>query len=63
MITTVSGPLVDAKDEARQAEVGTDLANAVVGLQRTVFSTVAAAVGLLIAVIGIATAIVLSRLP
>ena len=34
-VTTVTEPLVDAKDEARQAEVRTDIAQALLAIERT----------------------------
>ena len=38
MVTTVTEPLVDAKDDARQAELRTDIANALLTVEQRITS-------------------------
>ena len=55
MATVVTEPLVDAKDEARQAEVRTDIANALLSVEQRVTAIALWLAGLIIGVgIGVA---------
>ncbi len=55
MSTMVTEPLVDAKDEARQAEVRTDIANALLAVEKRVTAMTLWLAGLIIGVgIGVA---------
>lgn len=69
-MVAVSESLVDAKDEARQAEVRSDLAEALRGVERTIFRQTKWLVGILLGLGGIllgavavAVSIIVSRLP
>jgi hypothetical protein len=69
-MVTVTESLVDAKDEARQAEVRSDLSEALRGVEGTIFRQTKWLAGLLVGLAGIvvgglaaAVSIILSRLP
>ena len=55
MATVVTEPLVDAKDEARQAEVRTDIANALLSVEQR-FTAIALWLAALIVGVGIGVA-------
>ena len=69
-MVAVTESLMDAKDEARQAEVRSDLSEALRGVERTIFRQTKWLVGILLGIAGIllgglavAVSIILSRLP
>ena len=69
-MVVVTESLVDAKDEPRQAEVRSDLSEALRGVERTIFRQTKWLAGLLLCLAGIlvgglavAVSIILSRLP
>ena len=69
-MVAVTASLVDAKDEARQAEVRGDLYEALRGVERTIFHQTKWLAGILLGMAGIllgglavAVSIILSRLP
>ena len=68
-MTSVTEALVDAKDEARQAEVRTDIAGALLTIlsgqresDRAAFHRTMWSLGAIIAALAIATAIILAQL-
>lgn len=69
-MAAVTESLVDAKDEARQAEVRSDLAEALRGVDRTILRQTKWPAGVLLGMAGtflgglaVAVSIILSRLP
>lgn len=69
-MVAVSESLVDAKDEARQAEVRSDLSEAMRGVEQTIFRQTKWLAGILLGLGGVllgamavAVSIILSRLP
>ena len=69
-MVAVSESLVDAKDEARQAEVRSDLSEAMRGVEQTIFRQTKWLAGILLGLGGIllgamavAVSVILSRLP
>ena len=69
-MVTVTESLVDAKDKARQAEVRSDLSEALRGVEGAIFRQTKLLAGLLVGLAGIvvgglaaAVSIILSRLP
>lgn len=69
-MVAVSESLVDAKDDARQAEVRRDLSEAMRGVERTIFRQTKWLVGILLGLGGVllgamavAVSIIVSRLP
>ncbi|MCY4372013.1 MAG: hypothetical protein OXF41_21895 [bacterium] len=69
-MVVVSESLVDAKDEARQAEVRGDLSEALRGVEQTIFRQTMWIVGILLGLgsillgaMAVAVSIILSRLP
>lgn len=69
-MVAVSESLLDAKDEARQAEVRSDLSEAMRGVEQTIFRQTKWLAGILLGLGGIllgamavAVSVILSRLP
>ena len=69
-MVAISESLVDAKDEARQAEVRSDLSEALRGVEQTIFRQTKWLVGtllglgsILLCAMAVAVSIILSRLP
>ena len=62
-VTAVTESLVDANDEARQAEVRTELAEALRGIERTIFLQTKWLAGILLGGLAVVVSVVLSRLP
>ena len=62
-MATVAESLVDAKDEARQAEVRFDLAEALRGVERTIFRQTKWLAGIFLAGLAVVTSLIMSRLP
>ncbi len=61
-MATVTESLVDAKDEARQAEVRVDLAEALRSVDRTIFRQTKWLAGIFLAGLAVAVTLILSRL-
>ena len=62
-IERLTEPLVDAKDEARHAEVRTDIAQALLAIHNDTTALVWRATTLIVAALGISVAIILNALP
>ena len=62
-MATVTESLVDAKHEARQAEVRIDLAEALRSVDRTIFRQTKWLAGIFLAGLAVAVTLIMSRLP
>ena len=62
-MAAVTESLVDAKDEARQAEVRSDLAEALRSVDRTIFRQTKWLAGVFLAGLAVTVSLIMSRLP